>query len=109
MAEPLAGEVAIVPGGSRGIGLAIAQAFASGRHRTRSPAGARWLPELQTILDSQRLFPAEVDGRWVTFLASGDADDLSGRVLSVTHDMSTLVERRDEIRREGQYALRLIE
>lgn len=43
------------------------------------------------------------------FLASGQADEFSGRVLSVAHDMDTLVARSDEIRREGQYALRLIE
>jgi len=48
-------------------------------------------------------------GRWVTFLESGAVDDLSGRVLSVTHDMNTLAARSDEIRREGRYMLRLID
>ena len=75
----------------------------------RSPAGKRWVPEVQALLDSGRLAPAGLAARWVTFLASGEADDLSGRVLSVAYDMDTLVARRDEIRREGQYALRLIE
>ena len=75
----------------------------------RSPAGKQWVPEIQALLDSGRLFPAELAARWVTFLASGEADDLSGRVLSVTYEMDTLVERSDEIQREGKYALRLIE
>ena len=75
----------------------------------RSPAGKQWLPEIQAILDSGRLVPAELAARWVTFLASGAADDLSGRVFSATYDMETVLARGDEIRREGQYALRLIE
>jgi 3-oxoacyl-[acyl-carrier protein] reductase len=75
----------------------------------RSPAGKQWLPEFQAILDSGRLVPAELTARWVAFLASGAADDLSGRAFSATHDMETVLARGDEIRREGQYALRLIE
>jgi len=75
----------------------------------RSPAGRRWVPEVQALLDSDRLVPAALAGRWVTFLASGAVDDLSGRVLSVTHDMNTLAARSDEIRREGRYMLRLID
>src|SRR5262249_16421189 len=75
----------------------------------RSPAAKRWIPELQAVLDSGRLNSAELAARWVTFLASGDADALSGRVLSATYDMTTSVARSDEIRREGRYVLRLIE
>jgi NAD(P)-dependent dehydrogenase (short-subunit alcohol dehydrogenase family) len=75
----------------------------------QSPAGKQWLPEIQAILDSGRVVPAELAARWVTFLASGTVDDLSGRVFSVAYDMETVVARGDEIRREGQYALRLIE
>jgi len=74
-----------------------------------SPAGKRWIPELQAVLDSGRLNSPELAARWVTFLASGEADALSGRVLSVTYEMSTLVARSDEICREGRYFLRLIE
>lgn len=75
----------------------------------QSPAGRQWLPELQALLDSDRLVPPERAARWVMFLASGEADDLSGRVLSVTYDMETLVARSDDIRREGRYLLRLFE
>lgn len=75
----------------------------------RSPAGKRWLPEFQALLDSGRLVSAELAARWVTFLASGALDDLSGRVFSARDDMETILARCDEIRREGQYALRLIE
>jgi len=75
----------------------------------RSLAGKRWIPELQRLLDSGRLVPAEVAARWIVLLASGEADDLSGRVLSAADDIATLVARGDQIRREGQYALRLIE
>lgn len=75
----------------------------------QSPAGRKWLPELQVLLDSDRLVPPEHAARWAVFLASGEADSLSGRVLSATYDMETLVGRSDDIRREGRYLLRLFE
>ena len=75
----------------------------------RSPAGRQWLPELQALLDSDRLVPAEHTARWVMFLASGKADSLSGRVFSATYDMETLAKRSDDIQREGRYVLRLCE
>src|SRR5215470_11106068 len=71
----------------------------------RSPAGKRWIPELQMVLDSGRLNSPELAARWVTFLASGEADGLSGRVMSATDETTTLVARSDEIRREGRYSL----
>jgi hypothetical protein len=73
----------------------------------RSAAGKQWLPGRQAVLDSGRLTPPEEAARWVMFLASGKADELSGRVLSATYDMTALVPRSDEIRREGRYVLRL--
>jgi NAD(P)-dependent dehydrogenase (short-subunit alcohol dehydrogenase family) len=75
----------------------------------RSPTGARWLPELQAVLDSGRLNSPELAARWVTLLASGEADALSGRVLSATYDMTNVMAESDEIRRDGRYVLRLIE
>jgi len=56
-----------------------------------------------------RLVSAELAVPWVTFPASDAADDLSGRVFSTAYDTQTVVARGDEIRRAGQYALRLIE
>src|SRR5262245_8792215 len=75
----------------------------------RSPAGRQWLPELNAALDSDRLVPPEHAARWAVFLASGDADNLSGRVFSVNYEMETLVKRTDDIQREGRYILRLCE
>jgi NAD(P)-dependent dehydrogenase (short-subunit alcohol dehydrogenase family) len=75
----------------------------------RSPAGRQWLPELNAALDSDRLVPPEYAARWTVFLASGDADKLSGRVFGVAHEMDTLVKRTDDIQREGRYMLRLCE
>jgi len=42
-------------------------------------------------------------------LASGEADNLSGRVFSVAYEIDTLMKRADDIRREGRYILRLCE
>jgi NAD(P)-dependent dehydrogenase (short-subunit alcohol dehydrogenase family) len=75
----------------------------------RSRAGRQWLPEIQAILDSDRLVPPEHAARWAVFLASGDADKLSGRVFSVAYEIDTLMKRADDIRREGRYILRLCE
>ena len=73
----------------------------------RSPAGRQWLPELNAALDSDRLVPPDHAARWAVFLASGEADNLSGRVFSVNYEMETLVKRTDDIQREGRYILRL--
>jgi hypothetical protein len=43
----------------------------------------------------------------VVALATGRADALSGRVLSVRDDLEDLVQRADDIRRDDRYALRL--
>ena len=75
----------------------------------QSTAGRQWLPEFQAMLDSDRLVPPERAARWAVFLASGEADDLSGRVFNATHDSNTLGGRSTEIRREGKYLLRLCE
>ena len=75
----------------------------------RSQAGRQWLPELNAVLDSDRLVPPEHAARWAVFLASGEADNLSGRVFSVAYEIDTLMKRADDIRREGRYILRLCE
>src|SRR5438105_2771932 len=71
-----------------------------------SPAGRQWLPELQEGLDVGEGVPPERAARMVTFLASGEADMFSGRVMSIRDEMETLPLRAEEIRREGRYVLR---
>src|SRR5439155_18741428 len=71
-----------------------------------SPAGRRWLPELQEGLDLREDVPPDHAAHSVVFLASGKADMLSGRVFSIRDDMEGLPLRAEEIRREGRYVLR---
>ena len=71
-----------------------------------SPAGRQWLPELQEGLDLGGDVPPERAARMVVFLASGEADMFSGRVMSIRDEMETLPLRAEEIRREGRYVLR---
>jgi NAD(P)-dependent dehydrogenase (short-subunit alcohol dehydrogenase family) len=73
------------------------------RHMLESDAGRRWLPEVgaSTPLDPERA--AEL----VAFLASGRADQLSGRLLHALDDVQALAARADEIVRDDLYVVRL--
>ncbi len=77
-------------------------------HILESAEGRKWMPEFQRIPESQWT-PAEKIGSFVVALAKGDGDALSGRFLHLRHDLAELVRRRDEIRRQDLYTLRLRE
>jgi NAD(P)-dependent dehydrogenase (short-subunit alcohol dehydrogenase family) len=68
-----------------------------------SDLGRRWLPEA----GHGRVVEADQSARLIAALASGAADELSGRLLHTLDDLETLLARLDEIRRDDLYALRL--
>jgi NAD(P)-dependent dehydrogenase (short-subunit alcohol dehydrogenase family) len=73
-----------------------------------SPVFARWAPGLLKAMDEGRDESPEVLARWVTSLASGRADMLSGRFLSTRLDnLDDLVSGADLISREDSHALRI--
>jgi len=71
-----------------------------------SEAGRKWLPGYE---DSLRSFatPVELAAELCVFLASGAADGLSGRYLSVDDDFRDMARRAEEIRNGDMYTLRL--
>jgi hypothetical protein len=69
--------------------------------------GSRWLPWFQKIFDEGRDVTPEPATHLVLFLASGQADELSGRFFAVPEDPAKVMERADEVRREDLYALRM--
>lgn len=73
-----------------------------------SPAGrvAAWFR--QQVADG-RAVPPERAGQLVAALASGRADALSGRYVSVYDDVESWIDRAEEIQREDLYRLRLLE
>jgi NAD(P)-dependent dehydrogenase (short-subunit alcohol dehydrogenase family) len=73
-----------------------------------SPAGqvANWFRQQ---FDQGRGVPPERAGDLAVTLASGRADALSGRYLTVYDDVEELIERAAEIRRDDLYTLRLRE
>jgi 3-oxoacyl-[acyl-carrier protein] reductase len=70
---------------------------------TESEAGQHWFPPIP----EERWVPIEQAGRLAVFLASGRADELSGRFLHVLDDIEDLVGRAAEVRQEDLYTLRL--
>jgi 3-oxoacyl-[acyl-carrier protein] reductase len=73
------------------------------RHLTESEAGSRWLPEA----GQGRVFDASQSAQLIATLASGAADELSGRLLHTLDDVEALLEGIDEIRRDELYAPRV--
>jgi NAD(P)-dependent dehydrogenase (short-subunit alcohol dehydrogenase family) len=59
-----------------------------------SPAGRKWLTQVNT---TPQWIPAELPAAAVVFLASGQADGLSGRLLSAAWDLPELAGRATEI------------
>lgn len=73
------------------------------RRLTDSDEGQRWLPDA----GSGRVVEADQSAELIAVLASGVADELSGRFLHTLDDLETLLDRLEEIRRDDLYALRL--
>jgi NAD(P)-dependent dehydrogenase (short-subunit alcohol dehydrogenase family) len=91
-------------------------AFAVGPGTTRtamsersltSEEGRRWIPWFGRIFTDKLAVPMERPVRLVLELASGRADALSGRYVTVFDDLDALVLRADEIERDGLYSLRV--
>ena len=72
-----------------------------------SPEGTRWLPWFQKIFDEGGDVTADPATSLVLFLASGKADELSGRFFTVPEDPAKVVERAAEVKRDDLYALRM--
>ena len=65
-----------------------------------------WVPEYRTVYDETEI-PAERVGELVVFLASGQADQLTGRFLSVYDDIQELIKQVEAIQQQDLYTLRL--
>ncbi|MBV9279569.1 MAG: hypothetical protein JOZ41_05770, partial [Chloroflexi bacterium] len=61
---------------------------------------------LDRLAEGREVAP-ECAAQLVLRLATGEADSLSGRYLSVYEDLSALVAQAEEIRRDDLYTLRL--
>jgi NAD(P)-dependent dehydrogenase (short-subunit alcohol dehydrogenase family) len=92
------------------------QVFAIGPGTTRtamsessltSEEGRRWIPWFAEIFTQKLDVPMERPVRLVVELASGRADALSGRYVTVFDDLDELLLRVAEIEREGLYSLRV--
>ena len=73
------------------------------RHLTESDAGRRWLPEV----GQGRVVEAERSAQLIASLASGEADELTGRFVHALDDMDELLSNIKEIQSEDLYAPRL--
>jgi NAD(P)-dependent dehydrogenase (short-subunit alcohol dehydrogenase family) len=65
------------------------------------------LQRFQKLYEEDGFYAVERSVALILFLASGKADALSGRFISVDDDVNELVRRAEEIRRAGLYTLQL--
>jgi NAD(P)-dependent dehydrogenase (short-subunit alcohol dehydrogenase family) len=80
---------------------------AMSEYSLQSPEGQRWLPWYRRVFEEHIDVPAELPARLVLELASGKADALSGRFLSVFDDLELLLRHSAEIEEKDLYMLRL--
>lgn len=76
-------------------------------HSLRSHDGQRWLPWFKRIFDEGLDVSVERPSRLVLELASGRADGLSGRFLSIWDDLDSLLRNVREIEERHLYSLRV--
>jgi NAD(P)-dependent dehydrogenase (short-subunit alcohol dehydrogenase family) len=97
---------------TKGQGIAVF-AISPGTVRTAmsesiySPEGQKWLPWFRSTFDEGRDVPAERPARLILDLASGKANLLSGRFLSINDDLDDLINRASELEKNSHYMLRL--
>jgi NAD(P)-dependent dehydrogenase (short-subunit alcohol dehydrogenase family) len=72
-----------------------------------SPEGQRWLPWFRRIFHEKIDVPAERPAQLVLELASGKADALSGRLISVFDDLDFLCGHAEDIEQQELYCLRV--
>jgi NAD(P)-dependent dehydrogenase (short-subunit alcohol dehydrogenase family) len=72
-----------------------------------SPEGQKWLPWFRRIFDEGLDVSAERPARMVVELASGRADELSGRFVTIWDDLGALHDAIAEIEAENLYCLRV--
>ena len=72
-----------------------------------SPEGQKWLPWFRRIMDEKFDVPAERPAKLVLDLASGRADALSGRYLSIYDDLDDMVRNVATIEEKDLYSLKL--
>lgn len=72
-----------------------------------SEAGQRWAPWFRQIFEEGRDAPIEAVTQLVVALASGQADVLSGRMISIADDLTELVKQEVVIERDWLYTLKL--
>lgn len=76
-------------------------------HSLHSRDGQKWLPWFKRIFDEGLDVSAERPSRLVLELASGRADGLSGRFLSIWDDLDVLLRNVQEIEQRHLYSLRV--
>lgn len=72
-----------------------------------SPQGKKWLPWFQRLFEEKIDVPASRAAQLVLTLASGRADALSGRFISIFDDVETMIERAAEIELQNLYSLKI--
>lgn len=77
------------------------------KNLVESAAGQQWLGWFKEFVDGGGDVPAELSARLVVRLASGEADALSGRFISVTDDLDAMLNRVDTIVEDDLYIMRL--
>lgn len=80
---------------------------AMSEYSLHSAEGKKWLPWFRKIFEDGRNVPADRAARLILDLASGKANQLSGRYLSIADDLDALLKRATQIEKENLYLLRL--
>ena len=80
---------------------------AMSEYSLNSPEGKKWLPWFKRLFDEDVVVPVERPAELVLELASGRADKLSGRFLSIHDDLDMLLEASHEIEQKNLYALKI--
>lgn len=77
------------------------------KYLLESEFGKKYVAWYANVFEEGNDFPAEASAKLVTFLASGQGDELTGCFLSVSDDLSDLLARSEQIQAETLYRLRL--
>jgi NAD(P)-dependent dehydrogenase (short-subunit alcohol dehydrogenase family) len=104
-------EILALEVGGQGIGVFAIEPgtirTAMAEHALESPEGKKYLPWFSQIFKAGLDVPPDQAVRLVLWLASGKADELSGRLIAVSDDVQKMIEQAEKINQEGLYTLRL--